>query len=90
VTSIRVPWVPNAGRFAGDHDRGDVAGADGGAADVDPHALQHRLQRLLGEGDIVEGVAGAVEADHEAVADQLVLAHAFDIGEILDPGRRAR
>ena len=62
----------------------DVAGADRGTADVDAHAFQHRLQRLLGEGDVVEGVAGAVEADDEAVTDQLVLAHAFDIGEILD------
>ena len=37
----------------------------------------------------VQGVAGAVEADDEAVADQLVLPHALDIGEILDPGSRA-
>jgi hypothetical protein len=72
------------GQIAGDHHRGDVAGADGGAADVDAHALEHRLQRLLGEGNVVEGIAGAVEADDEAVADQLVLADAFDIGEILD------
>ena len=75
-------------QVGGDHHGGDVAGADGRAADVDAHALQHRLQRLLGEGDVVEGVAGAVEADHQAVADQLVLAHAFDIGEILDAGGR--
>ena len=75
-------------QVAGDHDGRDVAGADGGAADVDAHAFQHRLQRLLGEGDVVEGVAGAVEADDEAVADQLVLPHAFDVREILDPRRR--
>ena len=77
-------------QVAGDHDGGDVAGADGGAADVDAHALEHRLQRLLGEGDVVQRVAGAVEADDEAVADQLVLPHAFDVGEILDPRGRAR
>jgi len=40
---------------------------------------------LLGERNIVEGVAAAVEADHEAVTDQLVLSHAFDIREVLDP-----
>ena len=74
----------------GHHHRGDVAGADGGAADVDAHAFQHRLQRLLGERNIVERVASAVEADHKAVADQLVLAHALDIGEILDPRGRVR
>ena len=77
-------------QIAGDHDGGDVAGADGGAADIDAHALEHRLQRLLGEGDVVQGVAGAVEADDEAVADQLVLPHALDVGEILDPGGRGR
>ncbi len=76
-------------QVAGHHHGGDVAGADGGAADVDAHALEHRLQRLLGEGDVVQGVAGAVEADDEAVADQLVLPHALDIGEILDPRGRA-
>jgi len=81
---------PERRQIAGDHHGGDVAGADGGAADVDAHALEHRLQRLLGEGDVVERIAGAVEADHEAVADQLVLADAFDVGEVLDAGSRAR
>ena len=76
-------------QIAGDHHGGDVAGADGGAADVDAHALEHRLQRLLGEGDVVERVAGAVEADDEAVADELVLPHALDIGEVLDARCRA-
>jgi hypothetical protein len=54
-------------------------------ADVDAHALKHRLQRLFGEGDVVEGIAGAVQADDETVADQLVLADAFDVSQILDP-----
>ena len=72
-------------RQVGGHHHGrDVAGAELGAADVDAEPLQHRLQRLLGEGDVVERVAGAVEADDEAVADQLVLAHALDVGEVLD------
>ncbi len=74
VTSIRVPWVPNGGRLPVTITAADVAGADRRAADVDAHALEHRLQRLLGEGDVVQGVAGAVEADDEAVADELVLA----------------
>ena len=81
-------------QVGGHHHGGDVAGADLGAADVDAEPLQHRLQRLLGERDVVERVAGAVEADDEAVADQLILAHALDIGEVLDarrrPGRRGR
>ena len=85
---MRVPWVPKARQVGGHHHGRDVAGADAGAADVDAEPLQHRLQRLLGEGDVVERVAGAVEADDEAVADQLVLPHALDIGEILDARRR--
>ena len=51
---------------------------------VDAEALEHRLQALLGEGRVVEAVAGAVEADHQAVADQLVVAHALDIDDVLD------
>ena len=70
------------------HHGRDVAGADLRAADVDAEPFQHRLQRLLGERDVVERVAGAVEADDEAIADQLVLAHALDVGEILDARRR--
>ena len=77
-------------QVAGHHHGGDVAGADRGAADVDAESLQHRLQRLLGERDVVERVAGAVEADHEAVADELVLADAFDVGEVLDARCRDR
>ena len=72
------------GQVGGHHHGGDIAGAQRLAADVQAQPFQHRLQGLLGEGRIVDGVAGAVEADHEAVADQLVLAHAFHIGEVLD------
>ena len=78
------------GRQVGRHHHGrDVAGAQRLAADVDAEPFEHRVQRLLGERDIVERVAGAVEADDQAVADQLVLAHALDIGEVLDARRRA-
>ena len=62
----------------GDHHGRDVGGAQVGVAGVDAEPLQHRLQALLGEGRVVQRVARAVEADHEAVADELVLAHAFD------------
>ena len=81
------------GQVGRHHDGGDVGGAQVGAARVDAEALEHRLQGLPGEGRVVEGVAGAAEADDEAVADELVLAHALDLGEILDArqrqGRRA-
>jgi hypothetical protein len=57
------------------------------ATDVDAKAFEHCLQRLLGKRNVIEGVAGAVEADHQPIADQLILPHAFDVGEILDPRR---
>ena len=78
-------------QVGGDHHRGDVAGADLLAADVDAEPLQHALQGLLGERRIVEGIAGAVEADDQAITDELVLANALDIGEVFDTrGRRRR
>ena len=85
---MRVPWVPKAGRLAVTITAATLPVRRVCAADVDAEPLQHRLQRLLGEGDVVEGVAGAVEADHQAIADELVLAHALDIGEVLDARRR--
>ncbi len=81
---MRVPWVRERRQVGRDHDGGDVAGADLLAADIDAEPFQHRLQRLLGERHIVQRVAGAIEADDEAVADQLVLPHALDIGEVFD------
>ncbi len=87
---MRVPCVREGRQIGGDHDRGDVAGAQLLAADVDAEPLQHALQRLLGERRIVERVAGAVEADDEAVTDELVLADAFDAGEVFDARRRRR
>jgi hypothetical protein len=71
------------------HHRRDVAGAQRLAAHIDAEPLQHGGERLLGEGNVVERVAGAVEADHQAVADQLVLPHALDVAEILDARSRA-
>ena len=77
-------------QVGGDHDGGDVAGADLLAADVDAEPLQHGLQGLLGERGVVERVAGAVEADDEAVAEQLVLPDTLDVGEVLDARCRRR
>jgi hypothetical protein len=71
-------------QVGGYHDGRHIAGADGLAADIDAEPLQHGLQRLLGERNVVERVAGAVEADHQAISDQLVLPHPLDIGEVLD------
>ena len=77
-------------QVGGDHDRGDVAGADLLAANVDAEPLQHALQGLLGERRVIERIAGAVEADDQAIADQLVLADALDTGEVFNTRRRRR
>ena len=77
-------------QVGGDHDGGDVAGADLLAADVDAEPFQHGLQRLLGERRIVERIAGAVEADDEPIAEQLVLPDTLDTGEVFDARRRRR
>ena len=55
-------------------------------AGVDAEALQHADQRLPGEDRGAQPVAGAGQADHQTVADQLVLAHALDVGDVLDAG----
>jgi hypothetical protein len=83
VTSMRVPCVANG---YGRH----VAGANLLAADIDAEPLEHALQGLLGERRVVERIAGTVEADHEAIANQLVLANTLDIREVLDARSRSR
>ena len=74
-------------QIGGDHHGGNICRAHRLAAGVDPHALEHGDHRLAGEGRIVEAVAGAVEAHDQPVADQLVVAHALDLDDILDAGR---
>ena len=89
---MRVPCVEKAGRSCYDHG-GDIAGTQRLAANVDAEALQHRGERLLGKRNIVEGVAGTVETNHQSITDELVLPNALDIGEVLDvrsPPRSAR
>src|SRR4029077_17831685 len=49
----------------------------------------HRVQALRRERGLRRLVAGAVEADDEAVADELVAAHALDAGDFLDAHRGA-
>ena len=83
------------GRQIGGYQHGrDVSRSKRRSSNVDSHVVEHRLQRLLGEGRIAQRVAGALEADYQPVAEDLVLAHAFQVGDILDPhrgiGRRDR
>jgi hypothetical protein len=79
VTSIACPGLANGGH------RGDVLQLRIHAR-RNRHAelVQHRLQALHGERRLRGLVARAVQPDHQAVADQRVVAHAFDRGEILD------
>ena len=78
-------------QLGGDDDGRDVAVAQRDVADVDAHAVEHRLDGLLGEGRVAHRVARAEQAHHEAVADELVLAHAAERRDVLDadggPGR---
>ena len=45
---------------------------------------------MTGERRVVQAVAGAVEANDEAVSDELVLTHTLDVDEILDARRTRR
>jgi len=76
------------GKVGGHHHCGDVARADRLPANIDAKPLDHHGQRLLGEWDVVGGVASTVKSDDQAIPDQLDLPRAFDIGEILDARRR--
>jgi hypothetical protein len=53
-------------------------------ARVHAQPFQHANQRLTGEHGIVQLVPGVVQADDEAVADQLVVSDPFDVGDVLD------
>jgi hypothetical protein len=76
--------------IGGDHHGRHIAGANLLAADIDAKPLEHALQGLLGEWRVVERIAGTVEADHKAIADQLVLTNTLDIREVLDARSRSR
>ena len=77
-------------QFRRDRHRGDVAAARCLRADVDAHAVEHRLHRLLGERRVAHGIAGALQADDEAVADELVRPRAVDVDDVLDADGAAR
>ena len=76
---MRAPGLAKAGRFAVTMTLGDVADAQRRRRDVDAHAVEHRLQRLLGERRVAHRVAGALQPDDQPVADQLVVAHALTL-----------
>ena len=83
-----VALAGEGGKVGRNHDRGDVVGLDVAAAGVDPQALQHGLEALAGEDRVGQGIAGAVEADHQSVADEKVVANPFETRNVLDSRAR--
>ena len=73
------------GQAGRDHDGGDILGIEIGIAGIDAQTLQHGLKALFGEGGVSQGVARTVQADHNAISDQLVVANTLERDNILDP-----
>jgi len=88
---LHQPLVNSAERLLVTLQCPDVAGSPA-AQQLDFVAHQagqaFRNTDLLREGCIRERVAGPVEADNEAVTDKHVVAHAFELDDILDPHLR--
>jgi hypothetical protein len=76
------------GEVGSHHHCRDIACADRLPTDIYAKPFEHRGQRLFSERNVIEGIAGAVKPDDQAIPDQLILPHALDIGEILDARRR--
>jgi len=52
---------------------------------AEAHTLEHVAESLHGEDGLLF-VAGAGETDHEAVADELIVADAFDGSQVFQAG----
>ncbi len=84
VTSMRVPWAAKAGRSAETMTAATLA-----VFSVVPRVLTPRRSSMPIRLCCVNGALRSVspvlvEADHEAAADQHVVANAFDIDDVLD------
>src|SRR3984957_12392595 len=51
---------------------------------------EHRLNGLLGERRVAQGVAGPLQTDHKAITDELTVARGAQDRDILDAGRDGR
>ena len=76
-------------QIGGDDDGRDVLGARAAAFAGDAEIFQHGADRLLGERRIAQAVAGPLQPDDQAVADQLVVARALQLRDVLDARDRA-
>jgi len=75
----------------GHHHRGGVAHRDRGGRNRYSHLLEQIGQALRGKHSLL-AVAGSIQADYQAIADELVIAHAFERNQFLQtrggPGGR--
>src|SRR6185437_14174196 len=72
------------GKRAGHHDGRNIGGAQVAVAGVDAETLEHADEALTREYGLAQRVARAVETDDQAIADQHIVAHAFEIGDVFD------
>jgi hypothetical protein len=54
---------------------------------VKTQVREHRLNGLLGEGRVAQGVARPLQTNDEAIADKLSVARAAQDRDVFDPGR---
>ncbi len=71
------------GQGSGNEDGGYVFDNDGALRDLDPQALEGVGEGLDGEESLL-AIAAAAKADDEAVADELVVADALDLGDVAE------
>ncbi len=76
------------GDVGGDHHGGGVLSLDLGRIDRESVTLENVADGTQRGGRV--GVAISGETHDDAVADELVVAPAFDLGEVLHPGRVQR
>ena len=76
---MRAPDCDEGRQVGRDDDGGDVLGARAAAFAGDAEIFQHGADRLLGEGRVAQAVADALQADDQAVADELVVARALQL-----------
>ncbi len=76
------PILAERRQLGGDHDTGHIFDIDIALIERHPQILHHIDQTLTGEGR-PGTIAGAVKADYEPIADQLVVADSSNRGQIL-------
>ncbi len=88
LTSTRVPWRANAGRVAVTMTAATflVRNVLEMSRVLTPSRSSMPIRLCCVNGRVIDRVAGAVEADHQAVAHQHIAADAFEIGDVLDAG----